>query len=101
MLKVKKGALREALSEVEQVMAPTQPPALTEVVKHIEEPAEARPPESWQMLLAKALVSMPPEVLAKVVGCIPREVLIEVIKAKESDPVVKLALVLLNAQRQA
>mgnify|MGYP001770675730 CR=1 FL=1 len=97
MLKFRKGALRETSEE------PILPPSAAleeaprlEAVKHVEAVQE-----SWQMLLAKALAAMPPDVLAKVVGCIPREVFMEVLKARESDPVVKLALVLLNAQRQA
>ena len=91
MLKAKKGL--KSIVEEEPIMAP-QPLPQPEAATH----AEAE--ESWQMLLAKALAAMPADVLVKVVDCIPREMLINVIKARENDPVVKLALVLLNAQRQ-
>ncbi|MEM0462875.1 hypothetical protein [Pyrobaculum sp.] len=96
MLRVKKGGLKALAEESEQILAPSPSPSLMEEMSKLEGVQE-----NWQMLLAKALVSMPPEVLSKVVGCIPKELLIEVIKARENDPVVKLALVLLNAQRQA
>jgi hypothetical protein len=38
---------------------------------------------------------MPEELAAKVIHCLPREVLIEALKSRSDDPVVKLALLLL------
>ncbi|AFA38765.1 hypothetical protein Pogu_0738 [Pyrobaculum oguniense TE7] len=96
MLRVKKGGLKAIAEEPEHILAPSPSASLMEEMPKLEAAQE-----NWQMLLAKALVSMPPETLSKVVGCIPSDVLVEVIKAREDDPVVKLALVLLNAQRQA
>ena len=100
MLKFKKGGLRNFIGDnAAEVAAPEA--QLEPTPAEAPQPAveAVKPQESWQMLLAKALTAMPSDTLTKVVGCIPRDVLIEVIKAREDDPIVKLALVLLNAQR--
>lgn len=51
--------------------------------------------QTWLSHLAAALAQMPEELAAKVIHCLPREVLIEVLKSKGDDPMVKLALLLL------
>jgi hypothetical protein len=51
--------------------------------------------QTWATHLATALAEMPEELAAKVIHCLPREVLIEALRSRGDDPMVKLALLLL------
>ncbi|MGB9704957.1 MAG: hypothetical protein ACPL3C_05875 [Pyrobaculum sp.] len=51
--------------------------------------------QTWATHLATALAEMPEELAAKIIHCLPREVLIEALRSRSDDPMVRLALLLL------
>ncbi|MEM0484420.1 MAG: hypothetical protein QW680_13205 [Pyrobaculum sp.] len=50
----------------------------------------------WQYHLAAAITQMPEEMAAKLLNCLPKEAVIEMLKSRSNDPLMKLALLLLQ-----
>jgi len=102
ILNFKKGSqiLGKKIADLD-IGEPTQQPAASSPQPVLATPAPAyaseapQPSEDWGELLVRLLASAPEDVAQKLVGCLDKEVIIEVLK-KWSDPHLKVALMLIK-----
>ncbi|RFA96179.1 hypothetical protein [Pyrobaculum aerophilum] len=93
---LKRRTLSEAFGnhEEEVVMAP----AVNTTAEQVAAPqvSAAQQNAGWQYHLAVAITQMPEEMAAKLLNCLPKEVIVEMLKSRSNDPLMKLALFLLQ-----
>jgi hypothetical protein len=92
---LKKRDLAELIQKDEEISI-EQRIAEEPAVKHKEEKIVKRSETHWATKFAEAIIEMPSDIAAKIVQCIPRDVIIEALKSRANDPLIRLALILLE-----
>lgn len=82
---------------------PQSPHSIQESVEPAAAPQPVQPvvtagpqASAWQYHLAAAITQMPEEMATKLLGCLPKDFIIEMLKSRSNDPLMKLALLLLQ-----
>ncbi|AAL64167.1 hypothetical protein PAE2400 [Pyrobaculum aerophilum str. IM2] len=82
---------------------PQSPHSIQESVEPAAAPQPVQPvitagPQAsgWQYHLAAAITQMPEEMATKLLSCLPKDFIIEMLKSRSNDPLMKLALLLLQ-----
>ncbi|MEM4897073.1 MAG: hypothetical protein QXF04_00555 [Candidatus Aenigmatarchaeota archaeon] len=82
--------------EEEAVVAVTTPQMSQIAQSQPAQPVVAAQQNNWQYHLAAAITQMPEEMATKLLGCLPKDFIIEMLKSRSNDPLMKLALLLLQ-----